>query len=217
MNALIGLDDPVTALLNESAEWRLLGRLLECPSAEWRDDIRRLGGEVAAGPVRDAARLALEQASEGVYYSVFGPGGPAPPREVSYHASVELGSLMSAIEGDYAAFAYRPAIDEPTDHIAIETGFIAYLRLKEAYARASDNEEAAAVAARVSERFLREHLAVLAHPLAALLANSGIPYLAQAVSIVAARSGPKPRGRHLPVIQPDTTDAESGEELSCDL
>ncbi len=210
------LDDRVTALLQEAADWRLLGRLLECPTPEWRDDIEQLSREVSAGPLQETARAALA-ASEGLYHSVFGPGGPAPPREVSYHASVELGSLMSAIEGDYAAFAYHGAINEPADHIAVETGFIAYLRLKEAYARASGDDDAAGIAGRVAARFMAEHLAVIAHPLAALLADSGIDYLATASSLLAARAGPKPRSRQLPVIQPDVEAADGEGEFACDL
>jgi TorA maturation chaperone TorD len=148
---------------------------------------------------------------------VFGPGGPVPPREASYHASVELGSLMSEIEGDYAAFAYQPETDEPPDHIAIETGFIAYLRLKEAFACATGDEESAQIARRASERFTADHLSHLAHPLAGLLDHSGVAYLAEASSIIAARVGPKPPTRQLPVIQPGQAGADDEGEFSCDL
>jgi hypothetical protein len=210
------LDDRVTKLLKEAAEWRLLGRLLERPSPEWLDDVERLRREMPEGASTNAA-LAAREASEGEYHFVFGPGGPAPPREASYHASVELGGLLAAIEGDYAAFAYQPVVDEPADHVAVETGFIAYLRLKEAYALASGDHEAAGIAQRVASRFIAEHLAVIAHPLAGLLAESGIDYLARTAALVAARTGPKPRGRQLPVIQPNRTDDDGGGEFACDL
>jgi nitrate reductase assembly molybdenum cofactor insertion protein NarJ len=214
--AALALDDRVTSLLQEAAEWRLIGRLFECPSPEWRDDVARLGREVSAGPLRETARLA-EAAREGPYHTMFGPGGPAPPREASYHASVELGSLMSAIEGDYDAFGYHAGIDEPADHVAVEAGFIAYLRFKEAYARASGDLEAAGVTERVSARFLVEHLAVIAHPLASLLADSEVDYLARASALLASRAGPKPATRQLPVIQPGGTEEDSGSEFACDV
>ena len=35
------LERPVEELLREAADWRLIGLLLECPSAEWR--IREIG------------------------------------------------------------------------------------------------------------------------------------------------------------------------------
>lgn len=210
------IDDRTTALLAEAAEWRILGRLLESPSPDWRDDITRLSHEAPAGPLRECARSAATSA-DSRYDSVFGPGGPAPPREASYHASVELGSLMSAIEGDYDAFAYRPHLDEPPDHVATETGFIAYLRFKEAFAHASGDEEAAGIAARVAARFIEEHLAVVAHPLADLLAQSGIDYLASASRLLAARVGPRPKPRQLPVIQRDPALDEEGGEFSCEL
>jgi len=211
----IALDERVITLLQEAAEWRLLGRLLECPSAEWRADLDRLTGDVRAEPLHVAVRSARAQASEGLYHSVFGPGGPAPPREASYHASVELGTLLAAIAGDYAAFAYQPVTNEPVDHIAVETGFIAYLRFKEAYAWASGNDEAAGIAGRTAARFMTDHLAIVAHPLAELLANSGIGYLAQASATIAERSGPRPRGRELPVIQPHDLDDGGEGEFTC--
>lgn len=210
-------DAATRALLTDAVEWRLLGRLLECPSAEWRHDVAELSREITVDPLAEAARLADTQGSEGLYHSVFGPGGPAPPREASYLRTLELGTLLSSIEGDYAAFAYQPASQEPPDHIAIETGFIAYLRLKEAYALASGDGEAAGIARRAADRFLIEHLAVVAHPVSELLAESGIHYLAQASSIVAARTGPRPKPRELPVVQHDADDDAGGEVFSCDL
>jgi TorA maturation chaperone TorD len=209
------LDERVTTLLRDATEWRLLSRLLDCPSPEWRDDISRLSEDAHSSPLKAMVQSAQAQASEGLYHSVFGPGGPAPPREASYHASVELGSLLSAIAGAYAAFAYQPETDEPVDHIAVETGFIAYLRLKEAYAFAAGDDAAAGLAQRTAERFLTDHIAVSAHTLAELLANSGIDYLARASAMVAERSGPKPKGRTLPVIQPAQIDEDEDGAFAC--
>ena len=211
------LDDRVMTLLTEAEEWRLLGRLFECPSAEWQEDLIRLADDLHSGALRDLARTAVTEGSEGSYHSVFGPGGPAPPREASYHASVELGSLLSSLEGAYAAFAYHPAGSEPADHIAVETGFVAYLRLKEAFAVATGEVEAAGIAERVAARFISEHLAGVAHPLADLLAESGITYLASSAAMLAARVGPRPSARQLPVIQSSAASDDGGGEFACDL
>lgn len=217
MIATRGLDTRMATLLQEAAEWRLLGRLLECPSSAWKEDLDTLSRELDAEPLKAAALGARSEATEGLYHSVFGPGGPAPPREVSYHASVELGSLMSEIERDYAAFAYQPETHEPPDHIAVETGFVAYLRLKEAYAYATGDDEAAQITRRAAMRFAAEHLARMAEPLATLLSNSGVDYLAQTLALIASRVGPKPSTNQLPVVQPDAFGDGGEGEFTCDV
>jgi nitrate reductase assembly molybdenum cofactor insertion protein NarJ len=189
---------------------RVLGRLFECPSPAWRADVDGLAREMDAGDLRMAAEDACASATEGVFHSVFGPGGPAPPREVSYHDTLELGTLMADLASQYEAFGYRPVTDETPDHVSVEVGFVAYLHLKEAYALAIGDEEAAGLARRTAERFEREHLAMLAEPLAGLLSASQVPYLARAAGLLASRVGPRPKAAGLPVIQP-LPDDDAGE------
>jgi len=210
-------DTRITALLKEAAEWHVLGRLLECPSPSWNDDLARLSREIPTEALKAAAAHARVEGSEGLYHSVFGPGGPAPPREVSYHRSVELGNLMSEIESHYDAFAYRPNVNEPPDHVAVETGFVAYLRLKEAFAFANGDDQAAEVARLAAMRFTSEHLAQFAGRLAELLGGSGVDYLAEASSLLAARVGPKPISKQLPVLQPDAFGDDDEGEFACEL
>lgn len=196
-------------LLLDAARWRLLGLLLECPREAWRREVATLAAEVDDPELRAAAEAALATASEGTYHSVFGPGGPAPPREVSYHETLELGSLMSELTGYYTSFGYHPLTLEPPDHVAVEAGFVSYLRFKEAYALTGGDGEHAAMAAQASQTFREDHLALIARPLAALLADSDIPYLVKASAVLSARAG-KPAARsRLPVIQ--TTDEQDGE------
>ena len=203
----------VHELLRDAARWRLLGRLFECPSEEWRRDIATLAREVDDGELRAAADAAVVTATEGQYHSVFGPGGPAPPREVSYHDTLELGSLMSELAGYYDAFGYHPATSEPPDHVAVEVGFVAYLRFKEAYAVAAGDAEHAATTAQAAERFRLDHLAMYAAPLASVLADSEIDYLVHASGLLASRAGDPPRRTRLPVIQNPVED--SGREFPC--
>ena len=209
------IDARVRALVRDSAEWRLLGRLFECPSNVWHTDLASLARELDDTSLRAAAEHARTEATEGLFHSVFGPGGPAPPREVSYHDSLELGTLMSALTGCYDAFGYEPATIETLDHVAVEVGFVAYLRLKEAYALTTGDQERAAMTRRAAARFVTEHLSMMAE--ATLLAGSGIEYLAHASTLLAARVGPKPKSKLLPVLQPDPMDDESGSEFPCDV
>lgn len=206
------LDDGTTLnpgaveVLHDAASWRLLGRLFECPSDAWRMDVTALARDVIDGALRAAAHVALEEGSEGLYHSIFGPGGPAPAREVSYHDSLELGSVMSSLTGCYGAFAYRPATIEPPDHVATEVGFMAYLRTKQAYALVAGDALHAAEVAEAAERFRRDHLAVVATRLASLMEEAPVTYLSMASRELAARVGPRPGPKLLPVIQPDDED-----------
>jgi nitrate reductase assembly molybdenum cofactor insertion protein NarJ len=195
-----------TSLVQQAAEWRLISLLFECPSEHhWHEQVAALGDSVEDPVLRQAAEAARLEASEGLYHSTFGPGGPAPAREVSYHDNVQLGYLMSELVHYYQAFAYAPKTEEAEDHISVEAGFVAYLRLKEAYALAVEDAESAAVTASAAKQFLEDHLSRMAQPLAASLCESGIPYLAGAAEALFARVGPS---KALPVILPPVDDGE---------
>ena len=183
----------MTALLREAAEWRLLGLMFECPNEHWRAEVAALAREVEDPLLASAAHRALEESGEGLYHSTFGPGGPAAPREVSYSQSLELGSMMSEIAAYYDAFAYRPAIAEAPDHIAVQLGFLSYLRMKQAYAFSAGDNENAEITAQAARQFITDHLARMAEPLAAGLSASGISYLDEAGQALARRAGPAPK------------------------
>jgi nitrate reductase assembly molybdenum cofactor insertion protein NarJ len=129
---LPALDRKQQEMIEDSARWRLISLLFESPVDGWREKLTALASAAPDADLREAAEAAQTEASEGLYYSLFGPGGPASPREVSYHRGVELGGLMSELSGYYDAFGYSPASGEACDHIAVEAGFVGYLRLKEA-------------------------------------------------------------------------------------
>ena len=42
--------------------------------------------------------------------------------------------MLAELNSFYDAFSYKPTTNEVPDHVAVETGFVAYLRLKELYA-----------------------------------------------------------------------------------
>jgi len=207
-------DPAIVALLQDAAAWRLLGRLFECPSEAWRHDVATLAAEVADAELAAAATGAVDEASEGVYHSVFGPGGPAPPREVSYHDTLELGSVMSALTGAYGAFGYQPSIVEPPDHVAVEAGFLAYLRVKQVFALLEGDAAHVAITASAADAFRADHLAVYAERLAGILAEAPVGYLQTASRVLARRAGPRPGPKRLPVIQPPAED--DGGEFACE-
>lgn len=209
------LSERVRERLREAATWRLLGQLFECPSEQWFADIETLARELGDDALLAAAASARDTATEGQYHSVFGPGGPAPPREATYHETLELGSLMSELAVYYAAFAYNPKLQESFDHVSVEVGFIAFLKLKEAYALAAGDEEHAQVAASAADRFATDHLAMMAKPLATMLSGSHLEYLAEAARLVAERVGPPPKSGRLPMLTSPISDDDEVAEFEC--
>ena len=192
-------------LAKEAAEWRLISLLFECPDSKWREQVTALINEVADGDLQSAAHDALEEAGEGLFHHTFGPGGPAPAREATYHQTVQLGYLMSELQAYYNAFAFQPVTAEAPDHVSVEAGFIAYLKMKEAYALACKNEERAATAGESAQRFIEDHLTNLAQPLAERLEGSGISYLATASAVLLRRVGPqKVAPSLLPILQEES-------------
>lgn len=191
MTAPAVLNERELRLAKEAAEWRLISLLFECPDSKWREQVTTLMTEVADAELQSAAHDALEEAGEGLFHYAFGPGGPAPAREATYHQTVQLGYLMSELQAYYNAFAFQPVTAEAPDHVSVETGFIAYLKMKEAYALACQDEERAATAAGSAQRFIDDHLTNLAQPLAEHLEDSGISYLAKASAALLRRVGPQ--------------------------
>jgi len=174
-----------TELLRDAAEWRLISLLFECPGLDWQSQVTALANEVADPTLKSAVAALGEDATPSLYQTTFGPGGPAAPREVSYRDTLMPGQMLGEIAAFYEAFAYQPSIAEPPDHIAVMTGFIAYLRLKEAFGSA----EQATIVADAAKKFSAEHLNTLAEPLAKSLGNSGIEYLAQVSAALLKRVG----------------------------
>lgn len=186
----------MSAHLAQAAEWRLLSLLFEYPDEAWRRRIAALSPDLKDPALSRLAEAALELAAEGMHTALFGPGGSVPVREAAYLGGVQFGYLMSELAACYQAFGYRPATDEADDHLAVEAGFLAYLKLKQAYAEAAGDAEHAAITAETAERFLKEHLAVMAQPVAAALEAFAPDYLVEAGRILVERAGPPPRSNY---------------------
>ena len=188
------LDSRQHNLLEQAAEWRLVSLLFECPTKNWKEQVAAISLEISDQELRAAAECAQSEASEALYHSIFGPGGPAPSREVSYRESVQLGYLISELEAFYQAFSFSPATPEVLDHVSVEAGFMGYMKLKEAYALAGSDLENASVTAQAAQRFLEDHVSVIAQPLTATLQTLGVRYLSLAGEGLLRRVGP-PRKR----------------------
>lgn len=176
-------------LLREAAEWRMISLLFDCPRGDWFKHVDELADQMTDMKLKQAAVAARHEASEGLFHSIFGPGGPAPGREVSYRSWVEPGQLLSELSAFYDAFCYKPSTGEVPDHISVETGFVAYLRLKELYAREGGDDESAEITADAASRFMSDHITKYAQKVDKLFAVSGIEYLRLAAGALFARVG----------------------------
>ena len=200
----------------ESAEWRLISLLFDCPTGNWFDQVKTLGKQVSDKRLKRAAMAAQKEASEGLFHSIFGPGGPAPGREVSYRGWVQPGYMLSELSTYYDAFSYKPKTKEVPDHVAVETGFIAYLRLKEAFALECFDAENAKIVADAATAFIDDHLSKYAEQMSRILANSGIEYLSLAGEALFKRTGrdkDKKNQVYLPVLE----NADGETDFECGL
>lgn len=181
------LDERTRALIADAARWRLLSLLFERPRGDWRAQVAALSDSIDEEELRMLARRAASEATESQFLAILGPGSDASPREVAYRPLGDAGHLLAELQSFYDAFAFQPETEEPPDHVAVETAFISYLQLKEGYARARGDTEAASIVLDAAETFLREHLCVIAASLPMRLERYGESYLTGAACLLRAR------------------------------
>ena len=190
-------------LLEEACQWRLLSLLLSRPTAERKDEVRRLAGERTTPRLAAAARAWCDNAGEGDYLHLLGPGGLVPAREVAYRPFADPGWLLADIARYHQAFGFRPAAEEPPDHIAVLGDFVSYLLLKEAYARDCEGGDAVAVTRGAMKRFMQEHVAPVAARVAERLDACGATDWGVAARLLAEK---------VPTPPPSAEGAERDEE-----
>ena len=190
---MINLKVETVDLLREATDWRLLARLLSCPDSVWREELPTLAEATVDAQLREAVACAQNEASPELYHTIFGPGGPVAPREVSYQQTMLSGRFLAELLDYYAAFGYGLPTEEPPDHVATETDFVGYLRLKEAFASSRLDTEHAELTALAAREFLANHLSMMVEPLALLLERSDIQYLKLAGASLLQRVGPAPQ------------------------
>jgi hypothetical protein len=192
------LSSRAAELLEEASRWRLLGLLFERPGGTWWVELGALREDCREPPLLEAL-CAARTALEGDYLAALGPGGLVSPREAAHRPLADPGALLAELRAAYTAFHYSPRVaGEAPDHVAVETGFVGFLRLKQAYAEASGEAEAASLCNAAARRFESEHLRALAGPLLERLA-SGPAHLALAARALQDRVGSAP-------IVPETRD-----------
>ena len=157
MNPSSRVSPETRSAIADAAAWRLLSLLLERPRPGWREEIEALAREVGEGDLQEVSAM-VSEAREGVYLALLGPGGPVSPRECAYSPYQDPAAILADLKAFYEAFSYNPTSEEPLDHIATEAGFVSYLKMKEAYARARDDHDALGVTKSAYQRFLEEHL-----------------------------------------------------------
>jgi len=188
MSVELGIDPATARLLADAQAWHLLARLFERPRPEWRDDVGRLAESVNDAALSEIATLS-RAASEGAYLATFGPSGIVSPREVAHGGMRDPGQLLADLQTRYDAFGFRPAIEDTIDHVSVEVDFVAYLKLKEAFARVEGDDERAAIAGDAAAAFIADHVRDMAAPIADKLEPVAPAYLARAARLLAARVG----------------------------
>ncbi|MBI5363230.1 MAG: molecular chaperone TorD family protein [Planctomycetes bacterium] len=179
-------------LLGEAADWRLIGLLFERPREGWKKTVAELAAACTDPLLREAGELARE-AEEGRYLAFLGPGGALSPRESGYRRTADPARTLSEIRIFHAAFAFEPEREDPVDHMSVLCAFVGWMRLKEAYAVADDDRESAEITRAAADRFVREHLAPCAGPLAERLEQFECGQLLPAARALLARAGARPK------------------------
>ncbi len=180
------LDERTRVLIADAARWRLLSLLFERPRGDWRAQVAALADSVDEEELRAVALRAARQGNQSQFLAALGPGSEASPREVAYRPLGDAGHLLAELQSFYDAFAFHPETEEPADHVAVETAFVSYLQLKEAYARASGDTEAASIVSDAAATFLREHLCAIAASLPLRLERYAESYLTAAAHLLRA-------------------------------
>ncbi|MBI4893333.1 MAG: molecular chaperone TorD family protein [Acidobacteria bacterium] len=202
----------IVRLLTEAAEWRLYGLLFEYPGEAWREQVRALLPDLREDGLRQLGEAALQYATPGLHIALFGPAGSVPAREVKWQGGVQFGYLMAELNAYYEAFGYAASAEEVADHYAIELGFVAYLKMKQALALSEEAELRAEVVGEAQARFLKDHIAVCAEPISKLLESYAPEYLIEAGRRILALAGPSPRSAY-PLALPDEIDDDSNEMM----
>jgi hypothetical protein len=202
----LSISSEIHECLTAAAEWRLMSVLLERPRDGWQSNVQNLALEVN-DPMLFAAAGFSQCATEERYLSLMGPGGAVSPREAAYAGFEDPARVFADLKAFYDAFCYDVCSEDPVDHISMETGFVGYLFLKEAYALTSDNMDAARLTRESREHFFQDHLARLARGMARKL-GPGPAYLNATLEAVVTRMA------HIPQIGAPQID-DTKEELEC--
>lgn len=182
----------VKDLLLEASEWRILSLLLSRPSRETRIELADLVRDSVPPRMREITYAWCDNATEGAYLQLLGPGGLVPARAVAYRPFADPGWILADLARYHRAFGFHTTAEEPPDHVAVVADFVSYLFLKQAYARESGDEDAVTVTREATERFVEEHLSPMALRLAERLDARGATDWGAAAHLLAERAPAPP-------------------------
>jgi nitrate reductase assembly molybdenum cofactor insertion protein NarJ len=195
-------------LLLEASEWRILSLLLSRPHRERKSEVSGLVGESTNARLKEIARAWCDNASEGAYLQLLGPGGLVPARAVAYRPFADPGQILADLARHHRAFGFHPTAEEPPDHVAVLADFVSYLFLKEAYARESGDAEAVSISGDARERFINEHLSPAVGRIAERLDACGATDWSAAVHLLAEKVPPPPPSTRAAMLEEQTLECE---------
>ncbi len=198
-----GAEPAVRRALERAACWRLLGAAFAYPTAPRLAAVAADAPRVALGDHPPGVRQALEAlaaaacaadpaAVAGEYVFLFDRQVPCPPYEAAWGDGprpVDRPALLADVAGFYRAFGLEPAgaQADTEDHVVAEAEFMSALAVKEAWALAQDEAEAAAITRDAQRAFLTDHLGRWAGAFArALGAATPLAYYTAAAALLAA-------------------------------
>jgi nitrate reductase assembly molybdenum cofactor insertion protein NarJ len=179
-------------LLDKACRWRMLSLLLSRPSRERKSEVSELAREIPDARLAEVAHAWCDNATEGAYLQLLGPGGLVPARAGAYRPFADPGWILADLARYHRAFGFHATAEEPPDHVAVLADFVSYLLLKEAYARESGALEAVAITRDAMERFIDEHLSPVAARIAERLDACGATDWSAAAYLLAEKV-PAPR------------------------
>jgi len=196
-------------LLQQAVLWRALALLFESPEP-WRlEELEQIQEQLDDEDLQQAINVMREMTGS-QYIDTLGPGGLVSPREVAYRGREDPGRILADIASFHEAFLFHAQAQDPQDHVARECDFVSYLFLKEAYARAQGNDDAATICREGRDGFFREHLRTFVAPMEQRLAATQHPVLAPAARTLHALVGD-------PEASPTLEEGVAGEldDLNC--
>jgi nitrate reductase assembly molybdenum cofactor insertion protein NarJ len=164
--------------LEQASFWRAISLLFRSPDATILADLRQLVpclDETLRGDVTRFIHDLSESGMEELHFRLLGAAATCPICESDYTPSClgAKGGPIGDIAAFYKAFAFDPAAElrESPDHFCIETSFLAWLHMKEAYALSAGNHDAADTCRAARDTFMIEHFGPFLDSLAARLAE----------------------------------------------
>lgn len=153
--------------LTMAANWQFFSLLFQYPDSKVIHRTNSLCQEILPSLQPKANKIAsiLSPEQAAVYHVLIGSAGSISPYESDYQIPGQegihdKGAILGDVAAFYKAFRFEYATDfqEVPDHVAVELAFLGYIKLKEAYALAIENQEDYQICSDAEKKFLNDHL-----------------------------------------------------------